>query len=87
MNVKNIAQEVFEIEAKEIAKKGVIAAVGVKPEYQAKNLGYIKRDGNDVIKILSNVDFDDASKRKEQFDFIISRLLTMRRVFAKYLNL
>lgn len=44
------------IGAKEIAKKGVIAAVGVKPEYQAKNLGYIKRDGNDVIKILSNVD-------------------------------
>ena len=33
------------IGAKEIAKKGVIAAVGVKPEYQAKNLGYIKRDG------------------------------------------
>ena len=49
------------IGAKEIAKKGVIAAVGVKPEYQAKNLGYIKRDGNDVIKILSNVDFDDAT--------------------------
>ena len=42
------------IGAKEIAKKGVIAAVGV-------NLGYIKRDGNDVIKILSNVDFDDAT--------------------------
>ena len=49
------------IGAKEIAKTGVIAAVGVKPEYQAKNLGYIKRDGNDVIKILSNVDFDDAT--------------------------
>ena len=43
------------IGAKEIAKTGVIAAVGVKPEYQAK------RDGNDVIKILSNVDFDDAT--------------------------
>ena len=31
------------ISAKDMAKSGVIAAIGVKPEYQAKNLGYILR--------------------------------------------
>ena len=32
------------ISAKDMAKSGVIAVIGVKPEYQAKNLGYILRD-------------------------------------------
>lgn len=44
------------ISAKDMAKSGVIAAIGVKPEYQAKNLGYILRDNCDVCRLIPHVD-------------------------------
>lgn len=34
-----------------------------------------------------NADFDDESKKQEQFEFIVGKLLKMREVFSKYLNL
>lgn len=34
-----------------------------------------------------NADFDDESKKQEQFEFIVGKLLKMREVFCKYLNL
>ena len=49
------------ISAKDMAKSGVIAAIGVKPEYQAKNLGYILRDNCDVCRLIPHVDFDSYS--------------------------
>lgn len=49
------------ISAKDMAKSGVIAAIGVKPEYQAKNLGYILRDNCDVCRLIPQVDFDSCS--------------------------
>ena len=47
------------ISAKEMAKSGAIVALGVKPAYQAKNLGYILRDDCDVKKLIPRVDFDN----------------------------
>ena len=49
------------ISAKDMAKSGVIAVIGVKPEYQAKNLGYILRDNCDVCRLIPQVDFDSCS--------------------------
>ena len=49
------------ISAKDMAKSGVIAVIGVKPEYQAKNLGYILRDNCDVCRLIPHVDFDSCS--------------------------
>lgn len=49
------------ISAKDMAKSGVIAVIGVKPEYQAKNLGYILRDNCDVCRLIPHVDFDSYS--------------------------
>ena len=49
------------ISAKDMAKSGVIAAIGVKPEYQAKNLGYILRDNCDVCRLIPQVDSDSCS--------------------------
>ena len=34
-----------------------------------------------------NADFDNESKKQEQFEFIVDKLLKMREVFSKYLNL
>lgn len=69
--------------ALESQKDAIEAELGFSMEWQEKP----DRKSSYIVEITNNVDFDDASKRKEQFDFIISRLLTMRRVFAKYLNL
>ncbi|MDO5381262.1 MAG: sugar phosphate nucleotidyltransferase [Eubacteriales bacterium] len=57
------------IGAKEMAKTGAIVTVGIKPKNQAKNLGYILRDGNDVKRFISKVDFDNMSEVDSSYSY------------------
>lgn len=57
------------IGAKEMAKTGAIVTVGIKPKNQAKNLGYILRDGNNVKRFISKVDFDNMSEVDSNYSY------------------
>ncbi len=43
-----------------------------------------EKKSSTICEEKSNVDFEDKEKWKEQFDFIIDRLLRMRVTFLKY---
>jgi len=45
--------------AKEYAKEGCLAVLGVKPQYQSSTFGYILRDNENVKKFIARIDFDE----------------------------
>ena len=47
------------IEAKEYAKEGYLAVLGIKPESQSSTYGYILRDKENVKKFIARIDFDE----------------------------
>ena len=47
------------LEAKEYAKDGFLAVLGVKPETQSSTYGYILREKEDVKKFIARMDFDE----------------------------
>ena len=47
------------LEAKEFAKDGFLAVLGVKPETQSSTYGYILREKEDVKKFIARMDFDE----------------------------
>ena len=46
--------------AKDMAKKGQIVLFGVKPNKPSTSYGYIKRDGQDIIKFIERADYEEA---------------------------
>ena len=47
------------IAAKEYAKEGYLAVLGIKPESQSSTYGYILRDKENVKKFIARIDFDE----------------------------
>ena len=47
------------IAAKEYAKEGYLAVLGIKPESQSSTYGYIFRDKENVKKFIARIDFDE----------------------------
>ncbi len=45
--------------AKEYAKEGCLAVLGVKPQYQSSTFGYILRDNENVKKFIARINFDE----------------------------
>jgi len=48
--------------AKEIAKKGQIVLFGVKPQKPSTSYGYIKYNGQDILRFIEKADYEEAQK-------------------------